>query len=90
MGDRRAAPFQRTTARQLSGPRRLAARGSRITVDLPAQQVIGPDGQIDAFEIDAFRKDCLLKGVDEISLTLGHEGEIAGFEARHRAVMDWL
>jgi hypothetical protein len=37
-----------------------------------------------------FRKDRLLKGVDEISLTLRHEGVIAAFEARHRDAMDWL
>ena len=37
-----------------------------------------------------FRKDCLLKGVDEVSLTLGYEADIVRFEARQRQVMDWL
>ena len=67
-----------------------AAPGSRITVDLAIQQVVGPDGQVDAFEIDAFRKDCLLQGLDEISLTLSHESDIARFEANQRQTMDWL
>ena len=67
-----------------------AAPGARITVDLASQQVTGPDGIVDSFDIDSFRKDCLLKGVDEVSLTLGYEAEIAGFEARHRGEMGWL
>ena len=52
--------------------------------------MVGPDGQVDAFEIDAFRKDCLLQGLDEISLTLSHESDIARFEANQRQTMDWL
>ena len=67
-----------------------AAPGSRITIDLENQQVLGPDGQVDAFEIDPFRKDCLLQGLDEISLTLRYEQDIARFEAKHRQTMDWL
>ena len=67
-----------------------ASPGAQITVDLASQTVRGPDGSIDRFEIDSFRKDCLLQGVDAISLTLGHEKEIAQFEERQRAEMDWL
>ena len=67
-----------------------AAPGSQLTVDLANQQVIGPDGSVDSFEIDSFRKDCLLTGVDEISLTLGHAADIARFEERQRREMDWL
>lgn len=59
-----------------------AAPGARITVDLVQQQVIGPDGVADAFEIDSFRKDCLLRGVDEISLTLSYGEDIARYEAQ--------
>jgi 3-isopropylmalate/(R)-2-methylmalate dehydratase small subunit len=59
-----------------------AAPGATIDVDLPSQTVRGPDGGIDGFDIDPFRKDCLLQGVDEIAMTLGHEAEIAAFEAR--------
>ena len=67
-----------------------ATPGATVTVDLAAQRVTGPDGRAHPFEIDSFRKDCLLRGVDEISLTLGHEAEIARHEARMRAEMDWL
>ena len=48
----------------------------------PNQTVTGPDGKTDRFEIDSFRKDCLLKGVDEVNLTLSYEAEIARFEER--------
>ena len=67
-----------------------AQPGSQMTVDLAKQTVAGPDGITDSFEIDSFRKDCLLKGVDEVSLTLGYEAEIARFEAQHRNDLDWL
>jgi 3-isopropylmalate/(R)-2-methylmalate dehydratase small subunit len=60
----------------------LELPGAEITVDLPSQTVRGPDGRSDAFAIDPFRKDCLLRGVDEIAMTLGYAAEIAAFEAR--------
>ena len=66
-----------------------AKPGSTITVDLARQRVVGPDGVEDAFQIDSFRRDCLLRGVDEIALTLSNEAEIAAFEARSRAERDW-
>ncbi len=55
--------------------------GARMTIDLEAQTVTGPDNWTASFEIDSFRKDCLLNGLDDISMTLGHEAEIAAFEA---------
>ena len=61
-----------------------------MTVDLKRQTLTGPDGRTDGFEIDPFRKDCLLRGVDEISLTLGYEAQIAGFEKRRRIETPWL
>ena len=67
-----------------------AQPGARVRIDLASQTVVGPDGKSDRFEIDSFRKDCLLKGVDEINLTLGYESEIAAFEARQRREMGWL
>ncbi len=67
-----------------------AAPGARIAIDLAAQTVTGPDGQVDRFEIDSFRKDCLLRGVDSVTLTLGHEAEIAAFEAKQRGDLTWL
>jgi 3-isopropylmalate/(R)-2-methylmalate dehydratase small subunit len=67
-----------------------AAPGARLTIDLAGQSVLGPDGEADRFEIDSFRKDCLLKGVDEINLTLGYEKDIARFEDRRRSEESWL
>ncbi|MGE0768311.1 MAG: 3-isopropylmalate dehydratase small subunit [Hyphomicrobiaceae bacterium] len=60
----------------------LELPGAQITVDLPSQTVQGPDGKSDRFTIDPFRKDCLLRGVDEIAMTLGYEADIKAFEAR--------
>jgi 3-isopropylmalate/(R)-2-methylmalate dehydratase small subunit len=71
--------------------RQLHARpGAEITVDLESQTVTAPDGAGHRFEIDAFTKDKLLKGQDDIALTLGYETQIRDFEARHRAEMPWL
>jgi 3-isopropylmalate/(R)-2-methylmalate dehydratase small subunit len=67
-----------------------AKPGASIAIDLPAQTVTGPDGAVDRFEIDSFRKDCLLRGVDPISLTFGYETDIATFEARQRGELPWL
>ena len=67
-----------------------AKPGSKITIDLANQTVTGPDGKADRFEIDSFRKDCLLKGVDEVNLTLSYEADIARFEQRQRSELSWL
>jgi 3-isopropylmalate/(R)-2-methylmalate dehydratase small subunit len=68
--------------------RRVDARpGSEATVALEAQTVSLDDGYTAAFEIDPFRRDCLLKGLDDIGLTLQHADAIAAFEARRPA---WL
>ena len=72
-------------------PRALAASpGAQVTIDLPAQTVRFPDGSLVPFDVDAFRKACLLEGVDEIDLTLKHEGAITAWEARRGAQMPWL
>lgn len=63
---------------------------ARITVDLENQQVIGPDGDVHGFELDPFKKRCLLEGLDDIGLTLEKEPQIAKFEAEHRLAMPWL
>jgi 3-isopropylmalate/(R)-2-methylmalate dehydratase small subunit len=68
----------------------LAQPGYRLTVDLPQQVVLTPDGKSHAFGIDAFRKHCLVSGLDEIGLTLAHVEEIKAFEARWRAQQPWL
>ena len=67
-----------------------ASPGARISIDLAAQTVTGPDGRIDRFEIDSFRKDCLLQGADEVSLTLSYDKDIKAFEAKQRQEMSWL
>ncbi len=61
-----------------------AAMGSnaRITVDLERQVVIRPDGTEIAFEVDAFRKHCLLNGLDDIGLTLEHAAAIDSYETK--------
>lgn len=68
----------------------VAHPGARLGIDLQAQTVTSPDGIVDRFEIDPFRKECLLAGVDEIDLTLRYERDIAAYEARQRAETPWL
>ncbi len=62
----------------------------RITVDLVRQRITLPDGEEIPFEIDAFRRDCLLAGLDEIGLTLQHADEIRAYEERRRREAPWL
>jgi 3-isopropylmalate/(R)-2-methylmalate dehydratase small subunit len=64
--------------------------GFRLQVDLAQQSVTAPDGSRYHFEIDPFRKDCLLRGLDEIGLTLQHRDAIARFEQMRRAAEPWL
>jgi len=64
--------------------------GYTLTVDLASQTVTRPDGVQYGFEIDAFRKHCLLNGLDDIGLTLQESDAIGAFEARHRATQPWL
>jgi 3-isopropylmalate/(R)-2-methylmalate dehydratase small subunit len=69
----------------------VAAReGYRLTVDLAAQTVTTPDGTVYRFDVDPFRKDCLLKGLDSIGLTLQHEAAITAYERRRKAEALWL
>jgi 3-isopropylmalate/(R)-2-methylmalate dehydratase small subunit len=63
---------------------------ARITVDLEAQTVTGPDNWTQSFEIDSFRKQCLIEGTDDISLTLSYADAIAAHEQRAAAETDWL
>jgi 3-isopropylmalate/(R)-2-methylmalate dehydratase small subunit len=67
-----------------------ARPGAQVKIDLASQTVVGPDGKTDRFEIDSFRKDCLLKGVDETKLTLSYENDIAAFETKQRLELSWL
>lgn len=67
-----------------------AAPGYQLTIDLQAQAVTRPDGKVLHFEIDAFRKHCLLNGLDDIGLTLQDSDAIKAFEDKHRAAQPWL
>jgi 3-isopropylmalate/(R)-2-methylmalate dehydratase small subunit len=64
--------------------------GYRLTVDLPRQRVIEPNGNEHPFEVAAFRKHCLLNGFDDIELTLRHKDKIAAFENKRLAEQPWL
>lgn len=61
-----------------------------LRVDLENLTVTLPDGACHEFRLDPFWRECLLKGVDEIELTLGYRDEIDAFEARYRQEMPWL
>ena len=64
--------------------------GYRLTIDLPRQRVVKPDGEEWEFAVDPFRKDCLLNGWDDIGLTLRHADKIRAFELARRAEQPWL
>ncbi|MEO5771688.1 MAG: 3-isopropylmalate dehydratase small subunit [Burkholderiaceae bacterium] len=64
--------------------------GYTLAVDLPRQRVIKPDGAELGFEVQAFRKQCLLNGWDDIGLTLRHADKIRAFEVERLARMPWL
>jgi 3-isopropylmalate/(R)-2-methylmalate dehydratase small subunit len=68
-----------------------AGRGANATlsIDLAAQEIRGPDGGAIRFEIDRFRKRCLMEGLDDIGLTLEKEGAIESFEQRARLERPW-
>ncbi len=69
-----------------------ASRGANavLTVDLPAQEIRGPDGGVIPFDIDPFRKRCLMEGLDDIGLTLEKADAITAFEKQSRAARPWL
>jgi len=67
-----------------------AQPGYRLTVDLAAQAIATPAGERIAFEVEPFRKHCLLEGLDDIGLTLRHLDDITAHEARRRAEAPWL
>jgi 3-isopropylmalate/(R)-2-methylmalate dehydratase small subunit len=64
--------------------------GAEIAIDLAKQTVTGPDGKTDSFEVDSFRKEMLLKGADEVKITLGYEADIKRFEDKQKQEMPWL
>jgi 3-isopropylmalate/(R)-2-methylmalate dehydratase small subunit len=69
-----------------------ASRGANatLTIDLEKQEIRGPDGGVIKFEIDAFRKHCLLNGLDDIGLTMQKESAITAFEKKAAEARPWL
>ncbi|MDN6323351.1 MAG: 3-isopropylmalate dehydratase small subunit [Halomonas sp.] len=67
-----------------------ANEGYQLDVNLEHQQVVTPSGEILEFEVDEFRKHCLLEGLDDIGLTLKDEDAIRAFEQKHKAARPWL
>ena len=67
-----------------------AADMKAITVDLPNQKVVRENGESFSFDIDSFRKHCLVNGLDDIGLTLEHQMEITTFEKQQKGSQPWL
>jgi 3-isopropylmalate/(R)-2-methylmalate dehydratase small subunit len=69
-----------------------AGRGANaiISIDLEKQEIKGPDGGTVHFDVDDFRKQCLLNGWDDIGLTMRNENKISSFEAQHKTQTPWI
>jgi len=67
-----------------------SAEGYKLNIDLSTQTITTPSGKTYTFEVDAFRKHCLLNGLDDIGLTMQHQDAIKAFETKHRAAQPWL
>ena len=67
-----------------------SAEGYKLNIDLSTQTISRPSGKTYKFEVDAFRKHCLLNGLDDIGLTMQHQDSIKAFETKHRAAQPWL
>jgi len=69
-----------------------AERGANavVSIDLVAQEIRGPDGGVVKFEIDPYRKQCLIEGLDDIGLTLKQDAKIDQFEQKRAAQQPWL
>lgn len=70
--------------------RATAGEPLQITVDLATQELRLADDEVISFEVDEFRKQCLLEGLDDVGLTLRHSDEIKAFEARYRQQAPWV
>ena len=67
-----------------------ASEGYQLNVDLAAQTITTPGGEVIQFEVDPFRKHCLLNGLDDIGLTLQHVDDIRAYEERRKQQAPWL
>jgi 3-isopropylmalate/(R)-2-methylmalate dehydratase small subunit len=74
---------------QLMDDAKLGAN-ARVTIDLERQVVVRPNGEEISFEVDAFRKHCLLHGLDDVGLTMQKGAAIDAFEARRGADASWM
>ena len=68
----------------------FAQPGYALSIDLEAQTITNPGGKVISFELDSFRKHCLLAGLDEIGLTMQSADKIREFEAGHRQRQPWM
>ncbi|MDD9875826.1 MAG: 3-isopropylmalate dehydratase small subunit [Magnetovibrio sp.] len=82
----------KVTKEQLDALMDDAERGANatLTIDLEAQTIKGPDGGEIAFEIDEFKKHCLLNGLDDVGLTMQEKDKIDSYEASQKAQQPWL
>ncbi|MEO8343687.1 MAG: 3-isopropylmalate dehydratase small subunit [Gallionella sp.] len=64
--------------------------GYKLKIDLEQQTISAPDGKVYKFEVETFRKYCLLNGLDDIGMTLQHVDAIKSYETKHRAAQPWL
>ena len=67
-----------------------AQPGYQLAIDLQAQTVTRPDGKVLSFDVDEFRKECMLQGLDEIGLTLQQRRDVSNYEQRRREEAPWL
>ena len=67
-----------------------ATQGYELAVDLHDQSVTTPGGDVFSFEVDEFRRQCLLEGLDDIDLTLQHADEIRAFEEQYKSHAPWV
>ena len=67
-----------------------ASEGYKLNIDLSEQSITSPSGKSYKFDVDAFRKHCLLNGLDDIDLTMQHQDAIKAFETKHQAAQPWL
>ncbi len=67
-----------------------ASEGYQLNVDLQSQTITTPSGEVIAFDVDPFRKHCLINGLDDIGLTLQHVDDIKAYEEKRKAEAPWL
>lgn len=82
-------PLPQETVDKLMEDARKGAN-AQLTIDLEKQEIVRPDGETIKFQIDGFRRHCLLNGLDDIGLTMQKGGDISGYETRQAAAQPWL